>query len=153
MNLKTDGYLARFYMWSYDESAWELPTNLCPFFWKLVWAAVSFFPTLLGTLAIGIFHYYFEGHGFDTEAEMVDRWLATAGVVLGLGLLLAVGAGVYTAPFTMLFGTLGICIAIGVIILLNRKAGREVVSVAKEFVKAKKSRFCPSITWEEADVS
>ena len=80
MKLNTNSLNAKLYCWFYGKTAYHLPNNLCPYFWKLVLAWTLLVPySLFCTL------YILTHELFDTKYENGDH---KTGERMGISLLL-----------------------------------------------------------------
>ena len=80
MKLNTNSLNAKLYCWFYGKTAYHLPSNLCPYFWKLVLAWVLLVPySLFCTL------YILTHEIFDTKYENGDH---KTGERMGVSLLM-----------------------------------------------------------------
>lgn len=80
MTLNTNSLNAKLYCWFYGKTAYHLPNNLCPYFWKLILAWVLLVPyALFCTL------YILTHEIFDTKYENGDH---KTGERMGISLLL-----------------------------------------------------------------
>lgn len=147
----------------------ELPGNLCPYFWKLVWATIIFIPNFIIQIPSRI-QNLFEGEGRDA----VDHRACGTIIYLGLLFLATYIYSTYQWGKAMLdcysynsqFANTGIAlnsiiIAVFLICLIRRiikgmKKEHEGVekkekqpSVVIEFIKAKYNKYCPKIDWDE----
>lgn len=80
MTLNTNSLNAKLYCWFYGKTTWNLPNNLCPYFWKLILAWALLVPySLFCTL------YILTHEIFDTKYENGDH---KTGERMGISLLL-----------------------------------------------------------------
>lgn len=151
MRLKKDGYINRFYMWSYEAEDYDLPHSLCPYFWWLVFAVIAFIPALPGYLVALFCQGVFEKSWSAEPLEMRTKLALTfAACVVGLVLFL-LGDGFYNWPWIMstIFAVIGINVAA---FYFKSQTIKDVVSEAFDVVegkaKATKDRYCPRIEWQ-----
>lgn len=147
---------------NYDK---RLPTNLCPYFWKLVFAFIVFIPNIILQIPIHIFDL-FSYNKFDNRiGEYRIFGLIT---YVGIGFVLGY---IYTIIqwFKMMFNAYSydyrlaivgyivtsiLAIIFIVIGILEYYENKEYVykekkpSIIKEFIKAKYNKYCPKIDWE-----
>ena len=170
MTLNENSFNANLYRWFYGK--YNLPTNLCPFFWKLVAAWILFIPFsifCLPTIVMDIF-----SGNFTLEEKPGDRlWISLViwnGLFLATCMVLAIPL-IFTdfGDFTNL-GRTGILLwiiglIIGTIYLCfhgydkyldsNKKYDQWGYRIYEEktdniligFIKAKYNEWCPVITW------
>jgi hypothetical protein len=91
MNLKTNSLNAKLYCWFYGKPTYQLPSNLCPYFWKLVLAWVLVVPySLFCTLYIlthEIFNKKYE-NGDHNTGERIGVSVLVNGIVFILFLMI-----------------------------------------------------------------
>jgi|GEM_PF-2728266 len=175
MKLNHNSTSAQLYRWFYQ--VYDMPTNLCPYFWKLVFMYIFIIPYSIIVLPAIIMKD--EG---GSDVRFITSILIWAMIFFGF---LAIYAPVTWLIWGMstkgtLMGTLqmgGFIIwAIGLIVLATwgtitytqRKKNQKYVwseekyeyienpdyspsfaTIAKEFIKAKYHKYCPQITWND----
>lgn len=167
MKLKKDSLLAKMYRWFYVERI--LPTNLCPYFWKLVWMWVAIIPHLVLAFPAIVINFLTKGWYFRGADAAWKR--AILGVfsycMLFVAFILLAGLGVFFIKeinpnnFFYSISIFGACIwlcaiLMGVIIFViylisvisdNRKSKLKQSSIIKEFIKSSYKKYCPKIEW------
>lgn len=73
MQLKTNSLNAKLYCWFYGKSTYELPTNLCPYFWKLVLAWVLLVPYSLFCTVYILTHEIFDNKYENGDHKTGER--------------------------------------------------------------------------------
>jgi hypothetical protein len=72
MNLNQNSIPAKLYRWFYQKNQYEMPTNLCPYFWQLVVMWIFILPCALLSLPANIFYFFSK----DSEYEAKENnWL------------------------------------------------------------------------------
>lgn len=147
----------------------ELPSNLCPYFWKLVWATIIFIPNLIIQIPSLVVMIFNKNHGMYDCSERRE----VSGVIY-FGLLILfiyVFASIHWFKamfdfysYDQVLANVGwifnFIIAIGVCvwIIKEKKPFRKNIkigireekkpSIIIEFIKAKYNKYCPKIDWE-----
>ena len=156
---------SKLYKFTYNS---ELPINLCPYFWKLVFAFIVFIPNFILQLPPIIFK--------DTE-DCKDKRDSGIIIYILLGLLYLIlffnyhlikaifGCYSYTQECVNLAIGINTFIFVIVSIIMIDKYQYEILSlfinqnkddskeektpnIIIEFIKAKKNKYCPKIDWE-----
>lgn len=169
MKLNKNSFSSRFYKWFYETSI--LPTNLCPYFWKLLlaWVLVALFglPSIISLIPFLIIVI------FKQEAKYLLKENKYAAILVGFIIWLALFALTCIVFFFLtLFGVLpyvdgsniaplqtigGVISVFGFgygIVYLSKYLGErkrtkiKQPSIITEFVKAKYNRYCPKIDWK-----
>jgi hypothetical protein len=152
MQLSLTSWHARLYKWVYKN---ELPSNLCPYFWKVILGIISVIPfTLLSLPALII--------SKDSRKDNNIFWNGFIGAVLYFILFLLF---VTISPILYLFGVpisdnmffSGITIIAFLLILLVAKiidrirsrSKQKSPNIFKEYIKAKYNKYCPKIDWKK----
>jgi hypothetical protein len=52
MILSQDSITSKLYRWFYDCEKYEMPKNLCPYFWSLVWMYLTIIPSIILSLPL-----------------------------------------------------------------------------------------------------
>ena len=162
MKLNQNSISAKLYRWFYKTDT--MPTNLCPYFWKLVTAVILSPLFAIYTLPYEIINY--KRQRWDTYGDMLgislSCWLLIAAVICmisplgfffyipdkGSSLWVIMGVG------GILWGSLilvGITWAIvkTVEYLQSKKSDNEKTdNIIVEMVKAKYHKYCPKIDWK-----
>lgn len=140
----------------------KLPINLCPYFWKLVWAIIVFIPNLILQLPIVIYSL-FDKTIIDTPGENRSRGLFIYLFIIMLFGYLYITYHWIKAMFKcysyndhiVFMGIVINCIiAFGALVLYityrfkNRSKKDVDPSIIGEFIKAKYGKYCPKIDWE-----
>jgi len=173
MNLNKNSISARLYRWFYR--VYDMPENLCPYFWQLVIMYVFIIPYSIIALPMVIIKED------DSDARFIGGFLLWATLFIGLIALYAPITyfiwGFGPKNSTMLGLQMGgfICwvisvitlIILGLIKLKDRKKNQKYVwdhstyeyipnpdyrpsfaTITLEFIKAKYKRYCPKIDWK-----
>lgn len=162
MKLNQNSLSAKLYRWFYKTDT--MPTNLCPYFWKLVTAVILSPLFAIYTLPYEIINY--KRRRRDTYGDMLGEslgyWLLIAGVIcmispLGLFFYIPDESSLLfmiMATGCILWGSLilvGITWAIvkTVVYLKSKKSDDEKTdNIIVEMVKAKYHKYCPKIDWK-----
>ena len=171
MTLNENSLNANLYRWFYGK--FNLPTNLCPFFWKLVAAWILLIPFSLFCLPTIVMDIFFSNSTLGKEKPGDRLWIS---LVIWIGLFLATCMGLAIVLFfTELggftdLGRTGILLwiigfIIGTIYLFSHgydkyqdskkkygEYGRRIYEEKTDniligFIKAKYNEWCPVITW------
>lgn len=181
MKLNKNSLNAKLYCWFYGVGTYQLPSNLCPYFWKLVLAWVLVLPYVIFSLPFILTHEIFDKSYKNGQNSFNERMGISAIIYVFLFVLFALGVGVgalFTTyekgsiflnvlPGSILFwiGLVLIGIYQGIKALVNwikepkkvyDKHGYRVYPEKKpnlvvEFVKAKYGQYCPKIDWTNKD--
>jgi hypothetical protein len=160
---------ARLYKFTYDD---KLPNDLCPYFWKFVFALVVFIPNFIIQLPAKILYFFMKKY----KKDFTSRY--TPGGGRSVGLLCYVGIFIiymylygliewikmifntysYSTPaahFTMIIT--GLTAVIFLTILFAKYIKKKVdgfdcdkqkkSNIIKDFIKSKKEKYCPKIEW------
>jgi len=160
MELNKNSLTAKTYRWFYNKKLHEMPTNLCPYFWKLVLMWITFIPSILLSLPYTVF----------TTIDKDEKTEHNPAVGLIIWLFLFILQCIFIAFGYLFFeyekdSYLGSCAVGGffAIILLSilgiielirylnkrtNKSERKQSNIIIEFVKAKYNKYCPQITWK-----
>lgn len=105
MKLKTNSLNAKLYCWFYSQTSENLPTNLCPYFWKLVLAWILVIPYGIFTLpSILLFELFSKGYK-NGDKKTGERFAISVAIYIGLFLLLCMGSAIATMFTTLHRGT------------------------------------------------
>lgn len=153
LRLNETGRLATFYKWSFGET--KLPSNLCPFFWLMIFAVVIF--PLNGSARLLI--------GLTTKFPFLLRLSPILMGVVGLGALIFLIITDFTALMLILCGMIAgigvVSILIGILeyamFLSSNKEKQvkedkttlrsEIADVLREQRLSFKEKYCPRIDW------
>jgi hypothetical protein len=150
MKLKKEGFLTRFYKWSYGLNDAVLPTNFCEFFWSLVFAiAVS--PLTILSLPLQLL---IPGLKENTDWSMKARICAPLAIIVCVTLLTFLGITVFNNPGTSLM-IVGVLVLFGLLLALLvwksdslSELQKETNQVIEEKYKSVKENYCPKIEWK-----
>lgn len=159
MKARTTSLHAKLYKFTFSN---DLPHNLCPYFWKLVWSLVVLIPNFilqLPYLIINIFSKHKEKDCGDRIIGGIAIYFLVAIILLYTissyqWFLAMFNCYYYNREFANVGWILNFSIVIGIIYYIIRKKIDESRSVEKnpniitEFVKAKYNKYCPQIDWE-----
>jgi hypothetical protein len=169
MELNVNGFTARTYRWFYAK--FEMPDNLCPYFWELVIMWTFILPVLIVSAPMLLINKD------DDYIKLPAKIFGGLGIYLIIGLILCMFVSVsilwngwfpneenlwddikfvgFVCWATVLFfSVLGGIKYISEKIRSRRykrsfmEAGRENNNVLLEFVKSKYHRYCPKIEWK-----
>ena len=157
MNLDKNSNLARLYRWFYCTD--DMPGNLCAYFWRLVIMIILVVPSFIVSLPYVIVSY------FKEEADNENNILVGIFIYIGLYLLFALGVSVSFIfinyekdSFMYITSFIGIAVVVSTILALSlsyrdkylrrRKTKKKDPNLIKEFIRAKKNKYCPRIDWD-----
>ncbi len=162
MKLNQNSLSAKLYRWFYKTDT--MPSNLCPYFWKLVTAVILSPLLAIYTLPYEIINYKrrrWNTYG-DMLGESLSCWLLIAAIIcmispLGFFFYIPDKGSLLSVIMTIgciLWGSLilvGITWAIvkTVVYLESKKSDDEKTdNIIVEMVKAKYHKYCPKIDWK-----
>jgi len=162
MKLNQNSLSAKLYRWFYKTDT--MPTNLCPYFWKLV-TAVIFSPLFaIYTLPYEIINY--KRRHWDTYGDMLGISLAYWLIIIAVICMISPLSLFFYTPDkdSLLMGmiVLAFCIWVSLIVigitwaivktvvyLQSKKSDDEKTdNIIVEMVKAKYHKYCPKIDWK-----
>lgn len=169
MKFSKNAWHARLYSLTYGTDA-SLPTNLCPYFWKLVLAGVVFAPLSLYyiPLFLILLALYYIGDNKDIVKYARGEGYLSSNIVFGIIATVALIV-VYSMiacwfyPFgssrdvAIIGHALWILLFLGGIIYLliwlrdkyrSKRVKEPSPNIITEFIKAKLQKYCPQIEWE-----
>ena len=177
MELNKNSLNAKLYCWFYGVRSYELPSNLCPYFWKLVLAWILVLPYGLFCTPFILTHELSDKTYKNGESQFGERIGISVIMYIILFALFALGVTVGALFTTYAKGgffiqmlpvgiilwnlLVGIGIYHGVKALVQKlrepkklydENGYRIYPEKKpnltvEFVKAKYNKYCPKITW------
>lgn len=146
--------------WFYSKFYWRTPTNLCPYFWKTVLSIVLLLPLFIFCIPLRT-----GSHIFDCkDGKKGTIWeVFGAAVATNIAAFLFVGMvafwwvvqkSTWWSVGFVGYGVTGTILLFFVVDKIQRsikwkKSGRP--NILKEFIKAKKQKYCPVIEWEDED--
>jgi len=152
MTLNNNGYITRFYKWTYGKWDSELPTNFCNYFWATIFALVIL-PLTIWSLPIQYIPFL--------ELEDNDDW-AWFGRIGAFVSEATIGGLIFGIVCLFIFATVaalslfvGIPALIFLLYLLFRENSKvreitgEFAHLVAEKTSSTKEKYCPRITWME----
>lgn len=155
---------AKLYKFTYST---DFPVNLCPYFWKLVWAVIVFLPNLICQIPYYSFVFFIRQRPHDCSerrAGSIIIYVALAIVWAYLYSTFEFGKAIFTnyaysegaAVGGLVINGSIILVAVGLIGIHFIRARSPVKNPPKEkrpnilaeFIKASYNRYCPKIDWE-----
>lgn len=162
MILNENSFSAKLYKWFYGKT--ELPISLCPYGRKLILAYLTLIPlSILGLPCI--ISEYFEKNYEIGESKMSDRVGLSCILYFFILLLICMGSSIFWLlddypkdTFVYSVGPIGVFLWVAVLscfIFWGVKTTHRYVysiipennNVIIEYIKAKKNKICPKITW------
>lgn len=155
---------ARLYQFTFTTS---LPENLCPYFWKLVWAVIVFIPNFIIQLPSLIVDKLYKDKWMDCADHRdnglsIYRWMFFLFVYFGITWHW-IKAMFHCYSYSYVAANLGLAVnaIIGIVLIFaisiewqnrieerkNKKREKK-PSIIIEFIKAKYYKYCPKIDWE-----
>jgi hypothetical protein len=162
MKLNQNSLSAKLYRWFYKTDT--MPTNLCPYFWKLVTAVILSPLLAIHTLPYEIINY--KRQRWDTYSDMLltsaAYWFFIAAVIcmistLGLFFYIPDKDSLLWVMMVLGFCVWACLIVVGitwaivktVVYLESKKSDDEKTdNIIVEMVKAKYHKYCPKIDWK-----
>jgi hypothetical protein len=162
MKLNQNSLSAKLYRWFYKTDT--MPTNLCPYFWRLVTAVILSPLLAIHTLPYEIINY--KRQRWDTYSDMLGKslvcWALIAAIIC---MILPLGLFFYIPDEdSLLMGMMffGFCVWASLIVvgigwgiyetvkyLKSKKSDDEKTdNIIVEIVKAKYHKYCPKIDWK-----
>lgn len=169
MILNHNSLSAKLYRWFYGTNT--MPTNLCPYFWKLVTAYLFALPLLILTLPAVIIHQ----EDADSVPTRIINSLLLYVMLASILSMLSVFGLFFAIPKsdTFYFNVIvcgftfwGVGIVVGVVYAINKahekwkdyryykrhsmaNPKQPKVNIVVEMVKAKYHKYCPKIDWKK----
>jgi len=156
---------ARLYKFTYSS---DLPVNLCPYFWKLVWGVIILIPNFIIQLPILIYHIFQDKEDYKSDTAKDNRGIGT-GIWLGLIVLsgylylhyhmvkAVFNAYSYDSDLAAIGTIIDIVFLLVFLVLWYsewRKANpkeEKPPGVVQEFIKAKYNNYCPKLEWDKKE--
>lgn len=150
---------SKLYYFTYDS---DLPDNLCPYFWKLLFAFLVFIPNLIIKFPYFILDKLFFKHEYNTSTDQTAKGLMTWILLFIIYSISFVNWHLIKAIFNcysyisecanLALGFDIICLIIISIIIYNYHVKKDMISdtinIPIEFIKAKYNNYCPKIDWK-----
>jgi len=163
MNLNQNSISAKLYRWFYDKAKHQMPTNLCPYFWKLMIMWIFIIPSAILSLPSNIYFSFDKRHYGQSKTN--NPWI---GLVFW-GLLFIIQCIIIALSFFFVsyeedsyfhisgfMGFVFILTIIGILIIFwyetvfkNKEEKEKKPNIILEFIKAKYNKLCPRITWDK----
>jgi len=154
-----------FHVWLYQFTYMaSFPLNLCPYFWKLVWAVVIFVPNFLLQLPMIVANIFVKDYAHGCGERREDSTVFYIGaIVLAIYMtftyhwvMAMLNAYSYNSVLANIGWIMNAGFLAGVVISgvmkLNWKKKRfadKKTNIIIEFAKAKYYKYCPEIEWED----
>ncbi len=166
MILNKNSVSARLYRWFYNKIEEEMPTNLCPYFWKLLLMWLLFIPVFIITLPGEIFFWVTDDYdsGFGPKLGFTIVLYVALYALTCMGLAVSLFFVTYVkGSFLAISSQGGLTLwSAGIIItiycLINKAISRikriskepklNNKTIVSEFIKAQLGKYCPKIDWE-----
>lgn len=173
-----NGFNAASYRWFYGLHEWELPNNLCPYFWKSVFMYLTIIPYAVFCIPVILWEIFDKGYN-NGDRSCGERIGLSIGLYIAIFVLtcLLAAVGLFFFDYTkdsffdvasvggIMFWMFGLGAgAWHLFKFLGEKAvenkhywdeeKREYVTIKSkptlvaEFIKAKYNKWCPVITWK-----
>ena len=166
MKIYEDSINTKLYLWFYSTNEWDLPKNLCPYFWKLVIMYILIVPYSIFCLPIVLSDIY-ESVAKNNRSTINTMDRVYLSIVLYLVLFLIVSLlSTFIIPWTdpnSFLGKAGRGAIIAWIVIIGiasyegikylRRRSRisekkeKSPNIIVEFTKAKYYKYCPTIEW------
>ena len=166
MKIKTNSIHAKIYRFVYSS---DLPMNLCPYFWSLIWAIVVFIPDLIIKLPVLLWNLTTDTNQKTEKKE--QRGIGFAVYVLtGIFILWIISTYnlikywfncySYNNQFAEIGGFINIIFMFIILVILYAAYDYEIGefkdsllnksenNIIIQFIKAKYNKYCPKIDWE-----
>ena len=175
---KKSSIFARLYRWFYVIEEYDMPENLCPYFWSTVFMYFAIIPYTLFSIPVLLINA-FTKEGFENPWQrlgfsaliyvflflgwsilFVPYYFYTWGAVDAVGFweaLVSIGVllwivGILAGAYYLLkfvFKMFSRGVVAAVDSIKPSKDVREKSNMLAEFIKAKYKKYCPKIEWEE----
>lgn len=161
MKLNLNSWYVWIYRSSYDLTVYDLPNNLCPFFWKLVLAIIMLPLSWIGHL--------FNIGRVQTKALVVGSAISVLIMISGMVAACQDNVKHITLKIALKYYAIGsfylvlVAVALGIVILVlcgighiceyikdkwqDRSYKESKPSIITTFIKAKYNKYCPKIEW------
>lgn len=175
MNLNRNNFSAKLYRWFYNVVKEKMPSNLCPYFWKLLTAYVFSIPLIIITLPFEIFFGKFGKYNESIGERLWVSFVIWVICFFASSALTSVSVlfGYWPEENTFIIHIIhvgllvwGLAVCVGLLIPITYiiKKIREPKpkttvddilpkekkpNIVVEFVKAKYNRYCPKIDWND----
>jgi hypothetical protein len=175
MKLDKNGISAKLYRWFYGIE--QMPSNLCPYFWKLSFMYLFIIPYSIINLPAIIVKDWGDSSSARTVSSFiiwgflflvfVALYLPISYFIWGWGPKNSLMLGIQKAGFVFWFAGLLVLITMWILNAKNKKRNRKTIwsedeyqyienpdyrptfiAIVKEFIKAKYHRYCPKIDWK-----
>lgn len=151
MKINKNSFSSKIYKYVYNVEDWELPNNLCSYFWKLIGAFLIIPLFLISHLIIAVIKRRIKREDLPLGILLLYSLLSLFGMVMVH----------FTEPtnlfyiFIEIFGITGYIILtmsiIGYVIYRLDKKYKGGNNIVSEYIKAKKNKMCPRIEWVEKE--
>jgi len=150
MKISTNTWHRKLNQFTYGDGPFEtyngkqINTNLCKYFWRTV-CSILLLPLILGWR-------YLIPESFQIEHRDMTVVIA---ILFGIGLVAALATGIWFLVFAppAIIGVFAGFVYLGFVIIDKYKERKSAhpykPSIFKEYIKAKKNKYCPIVEWEE----
>ena len=156
MNLNKNSNLAILYRWFYSTDT--MPDNLCTYFWSLVALVLLIIPSFIVSLPY-IIVALFSKDTENTNEPIVGFFIwAFIGCLFSMGSAISLFFVSYEKESLMGIASamgVGLFVGLGVIGIIyffrkikDKRKSKERSNLIKEFIRAKKNKYCPRIDWD-----
>lgn len=153
MEIRKNSRTSRLFKWFYNLEDYELPNNLCPYFWKVVFMYIAFIPSIILSLPYLILGKFKKGSNHPGVGFL--SWFCIF-IVFCIGVAFSWfwelpekhtwGSVIGTVGWMVV--VLGISISgVELIKYLSREKGDRKTLIG-EYAKAKYNKYCPKIDWK-----
>jgi hypothetical protein len=175
MKLDKNGISAKLYRWFYGVE--KMPSNLCPYFWKLSFMYLFIIPYSIINIPSMIAKDWGDGSSARTISSLViwgflflifvALYLPISYFIWGWGPKNSLMLGLQSAGFVFWVAGLAVLITMWILNAKDKKRNRKTIwsedeyqyienpdyrptfiAIVKEFIKAKYHRYCPKIDWK-----
>jgi hypothetical protein len=158
MELKRNSLTSKIYRWFYDKEWFEMPINLCVYFWQLVFMWIMFIPSIILSLPYSIMT---KMNNKKSEHHPGIGFLLWIFIFFIQTILIALGSFFFKYEKYSYLHEMGI-MGFGIIFILiscffayhieiyfrTSRYKPEQSNIITEFIKAKYNKYCPKIDWK-----
>jgi uncharacterized membrane protein (DUF106 family) len=157
MELNKNSVTSKIYRWFYNKISNEMPNNLCPYFWQLVFMWIVFIPSVILSLPYSILIKLQDGRLEHHPGLGIIGW----GILYFIKCLLISFGWLFfeyeEGGYLINHAIMGIIISFILLVMFSPEIDRYFKpkthtkpkpNIIIEFTKAKYNKYCPKIDWK-----